>query len=84
MEIKIATLLFVKSKNPPVFNTPLEIYFQHDPKVGEAFLFSYRGLHACNLSTVKKITRYDGFKVIQTRNSYYILIEGEINDESRA
>lgn len=72
-EINTASLLFVKSKNPPVFHTPLEVYYRYAPKVGESFFFSYRGFHACNLSEVKKITKFDGFIVIQTRNSYYVL-----------
>lgn len=75
-ELKTSTLIFIKSVNPPVFRTPLEIYYRMEPKVGEAFLFSYRGFHYCNLSEVRKITKFDGFKVIRTRNSSYVLIEG--------
>lgn len=76
MKFTTATLLFVKSKNPPVFSTKENIHYTTPPKVGQAFIFNRdNGLWGANLSTVKKITKYDGFKVIQTRNSYYILIE---------
>lgn len=70
---KTATLLFIKSKNPPVFQTPLEICYKDDPEVEGLFIFSYRGFHMCNLSQIKQITKFDGFSVIRTRNSYYIL-----------
>lgn len=79
METKTATLIFIKSVNPPVFRTPLEIYYTVDPKVGEAFLFGYRGFYSCNFSTIRKITKFDGFMVIRTRNSSYLLITEEYN-----
>lgn len=66
-------LNLIKSKNPPVFNTPLRINYTEPPVKGEAFLFTRGGLCGCNLSVVKKITRFDGFMVIQTLNSYYTL-----------
>lgn len=73
--MKTAILLFIKSKNPPVFMTPLEIYYSEEPKIGLPFLFTRGGFTCCNLSEVKKITKFDGFRVLRTRNSYYALLE---------
>lgn len=70
---KTATLLLIKSKNPPVFETPLEICYKDRPEVGYPFLFSYRGFHLCNTSEVKQVVQFGGFSVIKTRNSYYML-----------
>ena len=77
-KMKTATLLFIKSKNAPVFSIKERISYTVAPKVGHPFLFNRAcGLYGANLSAVKKITKYDDFQVIQTRNSYYVLINGE-------
>jgi hypothetical protein len=81
VKTKTATLFLIKSVNSPVFRQGSEIYYTNEPKVGESFLFSQRGLHYCNFSEVKKSTKFDGFKVIQTRNSYYVIRE-ELEKES--
>lgn len=74
MKLLTGVLHFIKSKNPPVFHTPMDIRYAIPPTEGQAFLFGrdYDFIERCNLSTVKKITEFDGFCVIQTRNSYYL------------
>jgi len=63
------TLILVKSKNPPVFNTPMDIVYTRSPRKHEAFWFN-RG----NLSMVKKLCYFDGGVLINTLNSIYILL----------
>lgn len=70
------TLYLIKSKNPPVFKTPLRINYMVPPKEGQAFLFTkYDGCGMCSLSTVQAIWIDDGFTKIKTRNSLYVLLE---------
>lgn len=78
MKVKEGILHLIKSVNPPVFApTPFGIRYTRSPKVGQAFWFGFtHGLDSPNLSTVKKITKFKGFNVIQTRNSYYVLTHG--------
>ena len=75
MKVFEGTLHLLKSKNPPVFNPTSEIRYVIPPKKGQSFLFNFdHGFDRCNLSVVKKITRFNGFEVIQTLNSYYVLV----------
>ncbi len=77
MKLKEGTLHLLRSINPPVFPPSMDIRYTVAPKVGRAFLFGFEhGLDRPNLSTVKKITRFKGFIVIQTLNSYYVLVYG--------
>lgn len=62
-------LYLIESKNPPVFDTPMVIRFGHVPTIGQAFFFN-DGWH---LSTVQAIKYQDGYNVITTLNSKYIL-----------
>lgn len=72
--MKTGTLYLVISKNRPVFGTlPFTIGFMRGPKVGKSFLFSAQVSIRCGLSATKRLTRFKGFTVIQTRNSTYIL-----------
>ncbi len=77
MKIKKATLSLIKSVRSPVFETPMGIRYSVAPRVGQGFFFGPEyGFDRCNLSTVKKITKFKGFNIIQTRNSYYVLTHG--------
>lgn len=76
MNVLEGTLHFISSKNPPVFATPMTIRYTRPPEKGEAFLFGRdRGFDRCNLSLVQKISKFDGFIVIKTLNSYYVLAD---------
>lgn len=83
MQLSKGTLLLIKSKRPPVFGVaPVAIEYIRPPKKGQAFLFRRTGssspfelFSCCNLSTVQKISKFDGFSVVQTLNSYYVLGE---------
>lgn len=79
MNMYSGTLHLIKSKNPPVFATPMTIHYTERPKKGGLFLFGKtQWLMGCNLSEIRKISKFDGFIVIETRNSYYVLAEGKI------
>ena len=74
MKLKNGTLYLIKSKNPPVFKTPMAIQYSRAPKVGQAFLFDNGGWGGmCNLSIVKHIRRVQGVLLIETLNSVYVL-----------
>lgn len=77
MKYSEGVLQLVWSKNPPVFRPEIVIQYQNIPKRGQAFLFTQvdRPFNCCNLSTVQKVSKFDGFFVIQTLNSYYTLKE---------
>ena len=76
-------LLFIKSKNPPVFGTaPVAIEYIRAPKKGEGFLFrrvgsdaAFRLYECCNLSVVQKISKSEDFWIIKTVNSTYVLFK---------
>ena len=74
MNVKHGVLIFIESKNPPVFKTPMAIRWTTDPKKGEAFLFgSDEHVSQCNLSAVQQIKKIDNCLLIKTRNSTYVL-----------
>ena len=74
MRLKNGTLHFIRSKNPPVFKTPMKIQYSQVPKVGKAFLFDNGGWGGmCNLSIIQHIRRVHGVLLIETLNSVYVL-----------
>jgi hypothetical protein len=81
---KTGTLYLIKSKNLPVFRTPMTIRYTHDPVLGESFLFSTTFSNYCNLSETKKLDVYEGFKIIATRNSFYVLTDGKETDNAKS
>jgi hypothetical protein len=73
--MKCAVLTLVESKNPPVFQTPMVIYYgeQDAPRIGESFLFINERHGNCNTSEVKAIRFHSEQNVQQlvTLNSVY-------------
>ena len=74
MKTKHGVLVFLESKNPPVFKTPMNVRWTHDPHKDEPFIFGNEDhMETCNLSTVQQIKRIDNCLLIKTRNSTYAL-----------
>lgn len=72
--MKQGTLIFIESKNPPVFKDSMDIVYSIPPKKGQAFIFSEAGrMNQCNLSTVQQVKRIENSLLIKTRNSTYVL-----------
>lgn len=68
-------LTLVESKNPPVFETPMEINFTVLPRLDESFLFTSSRYGHCNTSEVKvsAVDSETGEWLLTTRNSIYRL-----------
>jgi len=78
MQLSKGTLLFIKSRNAPVFGmAPVAIEYMRAPKKGQGFLFRRVGrpFDCCNLSVVQKVSKSADFSVIETLNSTYVLFK---------
>lgn len=79
MQLSKGTLLLIKSVRAPVFGVaPVAINYMRPPKKDEPFLFAREGQgiwDRCNTSLIQKVTTIDGFKVLKTLNSTYILMK---------
>lgn len=73
--MKIGMLHLIKSKYSPVFRTPMQVQYAIVPRKGQSFLFSSAQSCSCWTSVVQKIKKLDGFAVIETLNSVYILAD---------
>ncbi len=78
MKIFKGTLHLLKSSRPPVFRPVTDVEYLVAPKKGQAFLFSEEGrlYSRCHTSTVQKVSKFDGFVVLKTLNSAYVLVHG--------
>lgn len=76
MKLRMGTLSLIKSKNAPVFHLPSSIAYDNEPQKGEVFKFTFLDrFGGGHLSTTKKVHRFPGFSVVQTLNSYYLIVE---------
>ena len=76
MRIKNGLLMFVESKNPPVFDETVDITYTIEPEKGQSFLFNSKG-NGCNLSIIQQIKTIGKASLIKTLNSTYLLYRKE-------